>query len=179
MATNHDEYDLLRNPAVDYDRTDLSPRGILMFLLGLLVAGVFIELVIWGMFRFLSHSPFFAKGNQSPMVNAQKLPLPKVEGRDFENTTGVNTSGFPEPRLQTDDVVDMNRLLESEQKILYPAQPFKDANGTVHISITEAMKLIEERGLPVRPAESAAGAMAKKSTPGSKAQPVASPAGGQ
>ena len=63
MATNHDDFDLLRNPAVDYDRTDLSPRGILVFLVGLLVAGIFIELVIWGMFRFLSHSPFFAKGN--------------------------------------------------------------------------------------------------------------------
>ena len=75
-----------RNPAVDYDRTDLSPRGILVFLVGLLVAGIFIELVIWGMFRFLSHSPFFAKGNPSPMVNAQKVPPAKVEGVDFENT---------------------------------------------------------------------------------------------
>ena len=46
MATNHDDFDLLRNPAVDYDRTDLSPRGILVFLVGLLVAGIFIELVI-------------------------------------------------------------------------------------------------------------------------------------
>ena len=68
MATNHDDYDLLKNPAVDYDRTDLSPRGILVFLVGLLVAGIFIELVIWGMFRFLSHSPFFARGNPSPMA---------------------------------------------------------------------------------------------------------------
>jgi hypothetical protein len=156
MATNHDEYDLLKNPAVDYDRTDLSPRGILVFLVGLLVAGVFIELVIWGMFRFLSHSPFFAKGNPSPMVNAQKLPPPKVEGVDFENTTNVNPSIFPEPRLQTDDVVDMKALLQSEHKVLYPEQPFRDKNGTVHLSITEAMKLIEERGLPVRPAGAAA-----------------------
>ncbi len=165
MATNHDEYDLLRNPAVDYDRTDLSPRGILMFLVGLLVAGIFIELVIWGMFRFLSHSPFFAKGNPSPMVNAQKLPTPNVEGRDFENTTGVNTSIFPEPRLQMDDVVDMNKLLESEHKILYAAQPFLDANGTVHLPITDAMKLIEERGLPVRSASPSGSAVAQKATP--------------
>jgi hypothetical protein len=165
MATNHDDFDVLRNPAVDYDRTDLSPRGILVFLVGLLVAGIFIELVIWGMFRFLSHSPFFAKGNQSPMVNAQKLPPPKVEGVDFENTTGTNPSNFPEPRLQTDDVVDMKNLLKSEHKILYPAQPFLDKNGTVHLPITEAMKLIEERGLPVRPAESAASAVVQKAAP--------------
>jgi hypothetical protein len=179
MATNHDEYDLLRNPAVDYDRTDLSARGILMFLLGLLVAGVFIELVIWGMFRFLSHSPFFAKGNPSPMVNAQKAPPPKAVGLDFENTTGVNPSGFPEPRLQTDDVVDMNRLLQSERKILYAEQPFKDQNGTIHLPITEAMKLIEERGLPVRSAESAMGAVAQKAAPAANAAAAQATTGGQ
>jgi hypothetical protein len=169
MATNHDDYDLLKNPAVDYDRTDLSPRGILVFLVGLLVAGIFIELVIWGMFRFLSHSPFFAKGNPSPMVNAQKLPPPKVQGVDFENTTNVNPSSFPEPRLQTDDVVDMRNLLQSEHKILYPEQPFLDKSGTIHIPITDAMKLIEERGLPVRPAGSTIPAVAQKAAPAAKA----------
>ena len=52
MAT--DNYnDALRNPAVDYERADLSARAILMFLIGLLVCGVFIEFVLWGMFRFL------------------------------------------------------------------------------------------------------------------------------
>jgi hypothetical protein len=162
MATNHDEYELLKNPAVDYDRTDLSPRGILVFLVGLLIAGVFIELVIWGMFRFLSHSPFFAKGNQSPMVNAQKAPPLTAEGKDFENTHNVNPVNFPQPRLQTDDVVDMRNLLDSEHKILYPEQPFADQNGTIHIPITDAMKLIEQRGLPVRPASGTAPAAAQK-----------------
>ena len=56
MATNHDNHDPLRNPQVDYDRTDLSAKGILFFLIGLLIAGMFIELVIWGMFRFMAHS---------------------------------------------------------------------------------------------------------------------------
>src|ERR1017187_6344380 len=173
MATNQDDFDQLRNPAVDYDRTDLSPRGILVFLVGLLVAGIFIELVIWGMFRFLSHSPFFAKGNQSPMVNAQKLPPPKVEGVDFENTTGVNPSNFPEPRLQTDDVVDMRNLLQAEHKVLYPAQPFLDKSGTVHLPISEAMKLIEERGLPVKPAGLTANEVVQKAAP---AKTIAAPA---
>jgi hypothetical protein len=152
MATNHDEYDLLKNPAVDYDRTDLSARGILMFLVGLLVAGVFVELVIWGMFHFLARSPFFAKGNASPMVQTQKnVPL-TAAGKDFENTTNINPSIFPEPRLQTNDVVDMDDLLKAEHKVLYAEQPFADQNGTIHLPINDAMKLIEQRGLPVRPA---------------------------
>jgi len=166
MATNHDEYDLLKNPAVDYDRTDLSPRGILLFLIGLLIAGVFIEIVLWGMFHFLARSPFFAQGNPSPMLATQKAPPLTTEGKDFENTSNVNPEIFPEPRLQTNEVLDMDQFLQSEHKILYANEPFVDQNGTVHLPINEAMKLIVERGLPVKPA---APATAQKSAPAAKA----------
>jgi hypothetical protein len=162
MATNRDEYDLLKNPAVDYDRTDLSPKGILVFLAGLLVAGVFIELVIWGMFHFLARSPFFAKGNASPMAVTQTQAPLKAVGKDFENTSNINPGNFPEPRLQTNDVVEMNDLLQAEHKILYAEQPFADQNGTIHLPINDAMKLIEERGLPVRPAGTAVSASTPK-----------------
>ena len=151
MATNHDEYDLLKNPAVDYDRTDLSPRGILVFLVGLLVAGIFIEIVMWGMFHFLARSPFFAKGNASPMYQQQKPQPLSAAGKDFENTTNVNPDLFPQPRLQTNDVMDMDELLSSEHKILYAPQPFVDANGTVHLPIQDAMNIIVQKGLPVKP----------------------------
>ena len=167
MATNHDDYDLLKNPAVDYDRTDLSPRGILFFLIGLLIAGVFIEIVLWGMFHFLARSPFFAKGNPSPMLNVQKQPPVTAAGKDFENTSNVNPRNFPEPRLQTNEVLDMDQFLASEHKILYVDEPFVDQNGTVHLPINEAMKLIVERGLPVKPANTPA-ATAQKATPPAK-----------
>jgi len=167
MATNHDhdEYDLLKNPAVDYDRSDLSARGILVFLAGLLVAGIFVEVVLGGMFHFLARSPFFAKGNPSPMVIEQKTPPLKAEGADFENAHNINPEIFPQPRLQTDDVRDMNDLLESEHKILYPGHPFADQNGTVHLPINEAMKLVAERGLQVKPAGEAVPAAAKAAVP--------------
>jgi hypothetical protein len=45
----------------------------------------------------------------------------------------------------------MNKFLYSEQKTLNPDQPFMDQSGAVHIPISQAMKLVEERGLPVRP----------------------------
>ena len=152
MATNDDYLDdPLRNPAVDYDRTDLSARGILLFLVGLLVAGIFVELVIWGMFRFLAHSTLFAQGNPSPMVQAMKAVPEKQPGATLQNTPGINTQVFPEPRLQTNDVADMDALLRQENRILYPVQPFEDSTGAVHIPINQAMALIVERGLPVRP----------------------------
>jgi hypothetical protein len=172
MATNqHDEYDLLRNPAVDYDRSDLSPQGILVFLAGLLAAGIFVELVLWGLFHFLARSPFFAKGNPSPMAVSQPMAPAKPAGVDFENAPSLNPERFPEPRLQTNDVKDMKELLEAEHKVLYPEQPFTDPNGTVHLPIDDAMKLIVQRGLPVKPAGAATTAVAQKAAPSTAATP--------
>ena len=153
MAT--DNYnDALRNPAVDYERADLSARAVLMFLIGLLVCGVFIELVLWGMFRFLRNSEgIFAQGQVSPMAASQQAPpQPKPAGSVMENVAPTpDVMVFPQPRLQTNDAGDMDKFLTEEQKTLNPEQPFRDQTGAIHISITDAMKLIEQRGLPVRP----------------------------
>ena len=154
MDTKHnDTHDPLRNPQVDYDRSDLSPRGILLFLVGLFVAGLFVELVMWGMFHFLARSEaLFPQGTVSPMQSAQRKAVPENQpGAIMQNTPNVNLSVFPQPRLQADDAAEMQQYVDSEQKLLNPPQPFTDSNGAVHIPITLAMKLITERGLPTRP----------------------------
>ena len=70
MATDYN--DALRNPQVDYERADLSPRGILLFLIGLFVAGAFVELVLWGMFHFLARSEaLFPSGTVSAVQRVQ------------------------------------------------------------------------------------------------------------
>ncbi len=152
MATENPKYDPLRNPEVDYERADLSARGIVLFLLGLLVAGVFIELVIWGMFRFMAKSEvLFPQAQANSMANERTLP-PAPHGRSvLQNAPAVDTLVFPEPRLQVRDAVDMDKFLAAEQETLDPQQPFMDSTGVVHIPISQAMKLIEQRGLPVRP----------------------------
>jgi hypothetical protein len=151
MATENSNYDPLRNPQVDYDRTDLSPRGILLFLVGLLICGIFVELVIWGMFRFMAKSDvLFPQPPPNPMAVTQ--PVQRLSSRSIlQNAPAVNLDVFPQPRLQTNDVRDMAELLQSERALLNPAQPFKDSTGAIHITISQAMKLIAEKGLPVRP----------------------------
>jgi hypothetical protein len=79
----------------------------------------------------------------------------------------VNPVIFPEPRLQTNEVLDMDQFLASEHKILYTDEPFVDQNGTVHLPINDAMKLVVERGLPVKPAN-APTATAQKAVPPAK-----------
>ena len=152
MATEDTNYDPLRNPEVDYERADLSAKGILLFLLGLLVAGVFIELVLWGMFRFMAKSDaLFVQPAANPMMSTQR-PAPGTVPRSvLQNNPPENVMVFPEPRLQTNDAGDMQKFLTTEQVTLDPPQAFMDQSGAVHIPISQAMKLIEERGLPVRP----------------------------
>ncbi len=152
MATENSNYDPLRNPLVDYDRTDLSPRGILLFLVGLLLCGVFIELVVWGMFRFMAKSDvLFPQPQTNPMAAAQKMPGQPASRSILQNAPTVNLDVFPEPRLQVNDAGDMGQFLHSEEELLNPPEPFKDSTGAIHIPISQAMNLIVERGLPVRP----------------------------
>jgi hypothetical protein len=152
MATENSNYDPLRNPLVDFDRTDLSPRGILLFLIGLLICGAFIELVLWGMFRFMARSDvLFPQPQSNPMAVSRSAPPPTVSRSIFQNAPSVDLGVFPEPRLQVNDAGDMSRFLASENELLNPPQPFKDSNGAIHIPVSQAMKIIAERGLPVRP----------------------------
>ncbi len=153
MATNHTNYDPLRNPQVDYERADLSPSGILWFLIGLFITGFFIELVIWGMFHFMARSQaLFPQPAVNPMRQAQKAaPASGASRSVLQNTPGVNLNVFPEPRLQTYDAGEMGQFVNSEQELLNPKQPFADPSGVIHIPISLAMQLIVERGLPVRP----------------------------
>ena len=151
MATKHENHDPLRNPQVDYDRSDLSPKGILFFLIGLFIVGVFIELVIWGMFRFMAHSGIlFAKSQQSPMA-VQHGAVPSRRTSVLQNTPAVDLDRFPEPRLQMHDAEDMSKFYVEENSVLNVQQPFMDPSGNVHIPIGMAMQLIAQRGLPVRP----------------------------
>ena len=156
MATDHANYDPLRNPQVDYERTDLSARGILFFLIGLFVAGFFIELVLWGMFHFMARSQaLFPQPQVNPMLQAQQAQQPTQPAGGtrsvLQNGPAVNLDAFPEPRLQANDAGEMSRFAESEQALLNAKQPFADPSGAIHIPISLAMQLIVERGLPVRP----------------------------
>ncbi len=96
MATDHANHDPLRNPQVDYDRSDLSPKGILWFLVGLVITGVFIEVVVWGMFHFMARSEaLFPQPKLNPMMAKQKPGAAGPRPRSvLENTPGAESGRF-------------------------------------------------------------------------------------
>ena len=53
---------------------------------------------------------------------------------------------FPAPRLQYDDVLEMQIFRESEEHWL--ASSGQSANGTIHIPVDHAMDLVVQQGLP-------------------------------
>jgi hypothetical protein len=145
MATNH-EYDNLdeRNPSVEFDTSDLSARGILIFFFVLAVFAIAINLVVIGLYAGMTriaekHDPVLG-----PLVPNTITPRAGI----LTNTANVNIHDFPEPRLQQDNTADMTRFLAKEAEAL-TAPPWQDAQGNVHLPIDQAMKVVATR-LPAR-----------------------------
>ena len=150
MDTNSHNSHPVINTEVGYDHSDLSIRGIIIFLVGVGAAGVIAHLIIWVLFvgakKFTPYSE-----NPNPMATTETLQA----APPLQNAGPQTTVKFPEPRLQADDTADMSKFKNQEDMQLYPSKPYQK-NGTIHININDAMKLIVQRGLPTRQAPSQA-----------------------
>lgn len=135
----------IRNPEVEYERRDLSARGVLLFLLALAVTAVFAHLIIWGMFRSLGHRQITPQAAATAIATPVNT-LPK----------GDPAVAFPAPQLQPDPVADLNKFRARENQILGSYGVVDKDRGIVRIPIDRAMQLLVERGLPTRPPASAA-----------------------
>ncbi|HEY6307928.1 MAG TPA: hypothetical protein VI488_15875 [Candidatus Angelobacter sp.] len=84
-------------------------------------------------------------GKTSPPAAAQGIKAPPDwYGRgEMEEHLGRT---FPVPRLQYDDVYDLDIFRKSENEWLEGAG--RDADGSIHIPIDQAMDLLSQRGLP-------------------------------
>jgi hypothetical protein len=150
-----------------HEETDLSVRGIVLFLISLAIAGFASFLIVFAFFRLLQH---IDKASQPQMTVVQQQltkqreayeetaakvalppgqaesvkPLPDYYGRGKMDEHLART--FPGPRLQYDDVYDMNLFRTSEDHWL--ASAGKNPDGSVHIPINQAMDLLVQHGLP-------------------------------
>ncbi|ABF41999.1 hypothetical protein Acid345_2998 [Candidatus Koribacter versatilis Ellin345] len=146
MDTNNHSHPAV-NTDVGFDKSDLSVRGIVIFLAGVGIAGVVSHLVIWGMFVGAQKVVPYDQ-NPNPMATM----VTGTEAPPLTNAGPQSVVSFPEPRLQTDDTADMSKFKEEEDKHLYAAHPYQGADGTIHLNINDAMALVAQRGLPTRQA---------------------------
>lgn len=157
MATNHGHGNgAENNPNVGYDKSDLSARGILIFLIVLAVFALTIHFIVLGLYVGMTRIAEKHEPETSPLAQQTVTPREKV----LMNTANVNIQQFPEPRLlrhatQTGlenryvgEPGEMTKLLEQESAAL-TAKPWRDEHGNVHLPIDEAMKQVVSR-LPAR-----------------------------
>jgi hypothetical protein len=118
-----------------YERTDADVRSLLKFAFALFVILVAVIFSMKWMFFY------FAKSQQlgppaSPFENARVLP--------------------PQPRLQVQPHLDLQAYCEDQLRQLESYGWVDPQNEVVRIPVDRAMDLVLQRGLPTRPAGSAA-----------------------
>lgn len=129
-------------PGVGFEREDLGARPIFGFLISLVVTGILIYYLLWGMFHYLDAYNRQHERPVSPMV------VPEEETR----TAGrAQIQQFPEPRLEEDERTELNDFRYREEEQLNSYGWVDQSAGIVHIPITRAMQLIAQRGLPTTP----------------------------
>jgi hypothetical protein len=151
MSNDHLEHG--RNPEVSYEPRDLSARGIFAFLVALAVMTVLFSFMLRGFYDFLDR---YEARHQTPAS-----PLTTQVTRDTREVPPDARTKFPEPRLEVNERTQLNDFLIQQENQLRTYAYVDQQSGTVRIPIDQAMKLIEQRGLPVLPAGAAPQAVPK------------------
>jgi hypothetical protein len=126
-----------------FEPQDLSAKGVLAFLVGLVVVCVLVYVVVAGMYRFLNR---YQKAHE-PAQN----PLVQVTNTDTRHPTPADANKFPLPRLETNERGQLNDQRYREEETLNTYGWLDQKAGVAHIPIQRAMELIVERGLPTVP----------------------------
>ena len=127
-----------------FEREDLGSRPIFAFIISVVVAGVLVYYVLWGMFHFLDAYERKRQHSMSPMVQAEQ----DTREPRYQDTNQRIKQEFPEPRLEDNERTELNDFRYGEEEQLNSAGWVDQSAGVAHIPITRAMELITQRGLP-------------------------------
>jgi hypothetical protein len=134
----------LENPEVAYEHSDLSAPAILGFLVGLAIVGVLMHIILLGMFHYLDRYTETHQAATNPLA-----PAPAAES--LRNPGPQVANRFPLPRLETNELEQLNDQRLEEENILTTYGWVDQKAGVAHIPIDRAIELLVERGLPVAP----------------------------
>jgi len=126
-----------------YEHQDLSAQSIYAFLISLLVGGVIVYFIVWGMYRFMDART----GEHQPAPN----PLVQQVETDTRIVAPDEIKKFPEPRLEKNERVEINDFRLNEEQRLNSYGWVDEKAGMVHIPIDRAMQLLAQQGLPTTP----------------------------
>lgn len=125
-----------------FEKEDLGSKPIIAFIVSVVVCGVLIYYVLWGVFHALDAFNRKHEDPVSPMAQTE------VETRTVEPS---QIKQFPEPRLEDNERTELNDFRYQEEEHLNSYGWVDQNAGVAHIPIDRAMQLIAERGLPTNP----------------------------
>ena len=142
-----------------YERQDIGVSGVLYFLGGLALAGLFVYFVVSGIFSYLEKNSEANQTPVSPLVTNAPADTRKLPS-DYQDYLKQN---FPTPQLEINERNQLDKIRIDEAQTLNTYDWVDQKAGTVRIPIDRAMDLIAQRGLPVRtqPGTEAAGQPSK------------------
>jgi hypothetical protein len=133
---------------VGYEHQDLRAGGIIYFMLALVVVTIICLFGIRGLYSFLDRREKAAQPALSPLVT-------NVPEDTRHIAPGYPQAVFPSPKLEEDERGQLNGIRLPEEQTLYSYGWVDEKAGTIHIPIERAMDLLVQRGLPVRPPQTA------------------------
>jgi hypothetical protein len=127
---------------VAWEKADVSPSTIYIYLIGLAVAVVLSYVVC----------VFVLRGTTNMVEKFDKAPPPirQAIGKSYQTMP-------PEPRLQgvpghgNDPQADLREKLEQDTQVMESYEKMDESSGMAQIPIEDAMKMIVEKGLPGAP----------------------------
>lgn len=130
----------IANPEVYYEHQDLSARGIIGFLVGLIVTVALIHLIVYGLYKFMASEKLVSTPRSAGIITPNKI-LP--QGQD-------PVLRFPQPVLQPDPAADLDKFRATNEQQLNTYGYVDQGKGVVHIPIERAIDIVAQQGLPTR-----------------------------
>ncbi|PYR60707.1 MAG: hypothetical protein DMF85_04240 [Acidobacteria bacterium] len=121
----------LHNPDVAHESSDINVRGVIWFLVTLVVVAALVYVSMWAMMRVLDK----IEARNDPQVSPLAAPAGELP---------------PEPRLQTTPWADLRVFRAAEEKALSSYGWIDQKNGVAYMPIEKAKELLLQRGLPAR-----------------------------
>ncbi len=130
------------NPDLEFEKADMRPAVVYVFLAGLAIAGALVGFAVWGVYHFMDSYNKAHQPPQNPMVPTQA---------DTRVVTREEIQQFSSPRLETNERSEINRFRLEEEQRLHSYGWVDQSSGVVRIPIERAMELVAQRGLTTTP----------------------------
>src|SRR5271169_2295029 len=141
---NHMSEDIKHGHAEEgFEHQDLTAQAVFGFLISLIVGGVLVYFVVWGLYALMDARQRSRQPQQSPLVK-------QVE-TDTRIVSPDEITKFPQPRLERNERVEIKDFRLKEEQTLNSYGWVDEKGGVVRIPIEQAMQLVAQRGLPTVP----------------------------